>query len=55
MNLNYDFLEERPSRTEEAKARRRLEDLAAFKDSLRDLPEELAPTREQLIEEPTRG
>ena len=51
MNLNYDFLEERPSRTEEAKARRRHEGLAAFKDSLRDLPEELAPTREQLIEE----
>ncbi len=33
------------------KARRRHEGLAAFKDSLRDLPEELGPTREQLIEE----
>ena len=51
MNLKYDFLEERPSRTEEAKARRRHEGLATFKDNLRDLPEELAPTREQLIEE----
>ena len=51
MNLNYDFLEEKPSCTEEAKARRQHEGLATFKDSLRDLPEELAPTREQLIEE----
>ena len=50
MNLNYDFLKEKPSHSEEAKVRRRHEGLAAFKDSLRDLPEELAPTREQLIE-----
>ena len=51
MNLNYDFLEERPSHTEEPNARRQHEGLATFKDSLRDFPEELAPIREQLIEE----
>ena len=54
MNLNYDFLEERPSCTEEAKARRWHEGLAAFKNILRDLHEELDPTREQLIEEKQR-
>ena len=54
MNLNYDFLEERPSCTEEARARRWHEGLAAFKNILRDLHEELDPTREQLIEEKQR-